>query len=465
MVGAGIAGLGAAIGLARRGIRALVLDKDPPAPAPARDREAVFDQWDRRSVPQAKQPHTFQAQVTNELRTLAPDVLDRLVESGIQTTGFGLDLLPPEQRSPEDDALRSLLCRRLPFELELRKTAEAEPLVTIRPSSAVVAARRGDEDVTAVILADGTVVETDWLIDAGGRRSPIARALTEAGAPEPRERTQRCSYNYFTRHFRRRPEFRTAPLWTILAVRNDLGHLVCLGFPADDETFAVLLGAPSDIHPELRALRHVDAWDAVAQRLPRLPEWTSPDVAEPLTDVLVMAGQQNMVRDFCNEDGPVAPGWLPVGDALCTTNPGLALGASLALTHAGAAVDAIASGADRTEAVLAYHDAVFAEAEAWYHVAADADRVRDRLLRGTPLDDDDIAVLEQEILLRFGVGGAGNAGDVELMRALMRRLHLVDGPHDWLHTSDIADRGRAFLAANPPNPKGPTLPELLELVR
>ncbi|MEO7430306.1 MAG: FAD-dependent oxidoreductase, partial [Acidimicrobiales bacterium] len=94
VAGAGIAGLGAAIGLARRGLQVTVIDKDPPPTGIGA--EDSFEHWARHSVPQAKQPHLFQARATSKLRDLAPDVFDALLASETQLSGLMLDLLPAE---------------------------------------------------------------------------------------------------------------------------------------------------------------------------------------------------------------------------------------------------------------------------------------------------------------------------------------------------------------------------------
>lgn len=462
VLGAGLAGLGAAIGLARRGVRVVMVDKD--APPVGLTPEDAFDRWPRRTVPQARQPHMFQARATNRLRTLAPDVLDDLLASGVQRTGFMLDLIPLEEREPEDDELRCLLSRRLPFELTLRRAVEAEPLVRVLASTSLTGVSLDDDGITGVVLDDGTAIDTAWLIDAAGRRSPVRQMLETGGATFPAEQTEDCSLTYFTRHFRRTAS--GPPLWTVMAVRADLGHLLVLGFPGDRETFSIGLMATSSAFPELGALRHVEAWDRVAAALPRVQPWVDPGAAQPLTDVLVMAGQKNLLRDFCAEGRPVVPGWLPVGDSFCSTNPVLALGASLALTHAAAAVKAVASGQPRHAASHRYHGEVFEEARLWFEESAAGDRIRTALLAGAPLDDGDAALHQKELLFRQGVAAGGSGGDALLLRAMMRRLHIIDGPDTWTEDDEVVRRAtvcQAQLRASAPPPL-PTRDELFALV-
>ncbi len=463
VAGAGIAGLGAAIGLARRGLQVTVIDKDPPPTGIGS--EDSFEHWARHSVPQAKQPHLFQARATSKLRDLAPDVFDALLASETQLSGLMLDLLPAEARVPGDDALRSLLSRRLPFELALRRAVEAEPLVEVLAPAALAAVHLDADGITGVSLADGPTLHAPWLIDAAGRRSPVRGMLEGSGAVLPPERSQACALTYFTRHFRRLNP--GPPLWSVMAVRADFGHLLVLGFPGDRETFSIGLVAATSALPELGALRHPDVWNRVAAALPRVAPWVDEAAAEPLTDVLVMAGQRNVLRDFCADGQPVVPGWLPLGDALCTTNPVLALGASLAMTHASAAVDAVTSGQPRVVAGSAYHGGVFGEATLWFESSAAGDRIRGALVRGEDLDAADSVLDQQERLFRQGVAAGARAGDADLLRAMMRRLHVVDGPDDWLDDDDLVSRAQGALdvelSADVPLP-GPTRDELLALV-
>ena len=56
VVGAGIAGLGAAMALAREGREIVVIDRDPPAPENV---EVAFDTWERKGVTQLRHSHVF----------------------------------------------------------------------------------------------------------------------------------------------------------------------------------------------------------------------------------------------------------------------------------------------------------------------------------------------------------------------------------------------------------------------
>ena len=79
VVGAGVAGLGTALALARAGHRVTLLERDA-TPLPA-DPDAAFE-WDRRGAPQVRHSHALLARLRNLLRDRYPDVLDDLLDAG-----------------------------------------------------------------------------------------------------------------------------------------------------------------------------------------------------------------------------------------------------------------------------------------------------------------------------------------------------------------------------------------------
>lgn len=75
VVGGGVGGLTAALGLARRGVEVEILERDPLPDVS--DVEAAFTA-ERRGAPQVHQTHGFLARLVVELRDRHPDVLDAL---------------------------------------------------------------------------------------------------------------------------------------------------------------------------------------------------------------------------------------------------------------------------------------------------------------------------------------------------------------------------------------------------
>ena len=131
VVGAGVAGLGAALALGRAGHEVTVLERDA-TPLPA-DPDTAF-WWDRRGAPQVRHSHAFLARLRNVLRDRHPDVLAALLDAGATELRFaeGMpDTIEDRTPIPGDEDLVALACRRTTFEWVLRKAALASPGVSL----------------------------------------------------------------------------------------------------------------------------------------------------------------------------------------------------------------------------------------------------------------------------------------------------------------------------------------------
>ncbi|HVE93354.1 MAG TPA: hypothetical protein VNB24_00435, partial [Acidimicrobiales bacterium] len=344
-MGGSVAGLAAAIGLARADFAVTVVERDPGPET--HDGDEAFSQWERRSVAQFRQPHAFSSRSRNLLGERIPEVLERLRADGIDELNIFKTLAPPEIWKPEDDAFTGILARRPAFELALRLVAETEPGVEILSPAVAVDLRctrtdDGELHVMGIRLADGTRVDADVVLDCGGRRSPMTRWLAEHNVALP-EIVQDCESTYYTRYYRRTASC-AMPVIGIFALRGETAGIRHIGFPGDHDTFGILLWASSNDKP-MRILRHNWAWEATVRSIDGLAPWIDPANSTPVADVAVMAGHENRRRQFMRDGRPLALNVLPVGDALCTTNPAYGWGASMALTFAFSAVDAIVAHA------------------------------------------------------------------------------------------------------------------------
>ncbi len=86
ITGAGVAGLTAALFLARDGHDVVLLERDA-TPLPASSDEAF--QWQRRGAPQVRHPHAFLARIRNILRDDLPDVRRDLLDAGALEVAWG----------------------------------------------------------------------------------------------------------------------------------------------------------------------------------------------------------------------------------------------------------------------------------------------------------------------------------------------------------------------------------------
>jgi len=247
-----------------------------------------------------------------------------------------------------------------------------------------------------------------------------------------------------------------------------LDRLVAVAFPGDHGAFGIgLFADPAD--KELRVLRHNWAFDAVVDNIPLLAMWAAPDNATPILDTLTMSGHQNVRRHFVADGKPIVHGLLPVGDSLCTTNPQYGWGASMALTYASSAVDAVGAHAgtgDWDALALDYNEAVRDEADGVYRESAAMDRMRIYEWDGIEVPESDREAIERQRLVR-GIA-AGALRDPVLGRAMLRRANLIDPPERVLDAPEVVAHARntnEILAKKAPRKLGPTREELLEILR
>ncbi len=184
---------------------------------------------------------------------------------------------------------------------------------------------------------------------------------------------------YHTRYYRQSPDSQL-PLEMLAAVRSELEGLLLLGFAGDHGSFAITVGTPP-WDDDLKVLRHNWAFDALVNAIPASGAWVAPENATPLNDVETMAGHSDVRRHYLIDGEPVVTGLLAVGDSMCTTNPAFGWGASMALTYAFAAVDALTQHEDPVDAACAYDSAVCREADEVFREASAMDRPdREQLL-------------------------------------------------------------------------------------
>ncbi|HMK12604.1 MAG TPA: tryptophan 7-halogenase [Acidimicrobiales bacterium] len=465
IIGGSVAGLATGVALARRGWQATIVERDLGPETD--DGDDAFLVWDRRNVPQFRQPHAFSSRSRTLLLTYIPEVVDRLRADGIEEVNLFKMLAPPDLWSDEDDAYTGLWSRRPAFELAIRRTAESEPGVSIRAPEVVdglvTRGAGGDVHVIGIRLSDGSQVEADLVVDCGGRRSLTPRWLGELGIEVTRDR-QDCGAVYYSRYYRLRADSPLSP-FGILALGSALDGVNVLGFPGDHRTY----GLAAFIRPqdeELKMLREDFAWNAVMGAVPRLAPWADPDNGTPLTDVQYMGGHHNVRWRYVVDGRPVVKGLLPVGDALCTTNPMYGWGASMALTYAFAAVEAAnAHRGDLEATALAYDESVCDEADAVYRESAAMDRIRGYRWRGEEVPDWERAEVERQDLIACILAGA--LRDPVLGRATLRRQGLLEAPSTVLDDPEVLEHAKntqAILAAKSERVAGPTRLELVEAI-
>ena len=191
---------------------------------------------------------------------------------------------------------------------------------------------------------------------------------------------------------------------------------------------------------ELHALRHEAVFNQVLDTIPSLAPWAGPDAGTPLHTVEMMAGNRNRRSHYVVNDEPLVLGLLPIGDALCSTNPFYGWGASMALTYAFAAADAVAAHDDLRDVALAYEAAIAPEADGVYRESAAADRLRSYRWRNLEVPAWDREEMERQDLVRCVTAGATR--DVVLGRAFLRRAGLLEPPDVVLDDPEVVEHAR-----------------------
>ena len=483
IVGAGVAGLGAALSLAKRGVEVTLLERDR-TPLPTSAEEAFA--WDRQGAQQVRHSHALLARLRNLLRDHHPEVLEALLEAGATELRWldnpGPDMAPIEPQDGDED-LVAIACRRTTFEWVLRRAVHDLPGATIVDGVAVtgleidhtggvpqvVGVRTKDDDATTLHPADMVVV-------ANGRKSGLPTWLAPEGITID-ERVEDTGIVYASRFYRfvsdDRPEV-TSP------VAGDLGYLKFGLFFGDNDTFSVTLAARSD-DKELRELLSDEAvFDRTSTTLPQVAPWIDPAIAEPDSPVWMMGRLLNRKRTFVDDDGmPLVDGLHVVGDAHTCTNPLYGRGCSTAMWSAQLLAEAFdAHGLDHRERGAAYEAASRANILPWYKasVASDADAREaareERAAKTAPdTDQNDEEVVDpkkfMKSVMREGLLPAVRTDPI-VLRAFLRSVNLLTDPESLMADGDVIGRVLNVWQdreSRPPEPPmGPTRPELVALL-
>jgi 2-polyprenyl-6-methoxyphenol hydroxylase-like FAD-dependent oxidoreductase len=465
VTGGGMGGLVTAMLLAKDGHAVTVLERDP-APAPESPDEAWGD-WERKGVNQFRMIHLFLPCFRMLVERELPEVAAALDAAGGLRFNFVADA-PDEITGgprPDDGQFEMLTGRRPVVEAVVARAAEAAPGVTVRRGSAVAGLLQGPDaapgtpHVVGVKTEDGAELRADLVVDTTGRRSPLPRWLEALGARRPEEELEDSGFVYFGRHFRSAdgsvPPLLGGPL-------QHYGSISTLTLPADNGTWGLALVASAGDAP-LRALRHVDRWEAVVKSLPLVAHWLD---GEPLGEgVDVMAKIEDRWRGFVVDDGPVATGVLAVGDAWACTNPSVGRGASLAAMHAVALRDLVRDpGLEDPPALAArWHELTEATVGTWYRETLRGDRDRlaeiEAAVRGERYDPGDPAY-ELDKALEMA---AMQDGDV--LRAYVRIRGVITPADEVLADPALVEKVQALGAGWREAPVlGPARAELLEIV-
>ena len=180
-----------------------------------------------------------------------------------------------------------------------------------------------------------------------------------------------CGFIYYARHFRSRDGRHPTAAGFVLTHHPSLSVITP---PGDLGTFSIVL-VTSSRDRAARVLRHSSVWSQVARLSPAARPWLA--AGEPTTDVLPMAGIEDVRREYWAGGEPVVTGLVPVGDSYAATNPSLGRGATIGVLHACALRDALAgSWGSPRELVEAVARATQEQVSPWVEASVAFDRHR-----------------------------------------------------------------------------------------
>lgn len=439
VIGAGMAGLFAALALAPTGREITLYERDPPPPEGGP--EAAFEHWARRGVGHLRHSHGFLARLESLLAKEHPQLLTELTAAGVREISLAQSL-PAALREcyrpqPGDEALTCFVSRRTTVELVMRRHVEALPNVTLQTGAFVRAPifeqRPAGLAAVGLWLEDGggrREVAADLVIDAGGKASDAIDALADAGVSVPEE-DEPCAILYYTRFYRLRPG-QAEPRPGAVGATGDLGYLKFGVFRADAGTFSVTLAAP-EVEETLRTvIVRPEAYERICELLPGIAAWTDPERAEPITNVLGMGDLTSRWREFAPGGKAAVLSYFPVGDALVRTNPLYGRGCTFAAIEAHLLRDALAETTDPAERLARYSAKVRAALRPYFDdMAAQDRRAAARAING--LNPDYRPSRRGRLAASFAREGIAAAvrEDPELMRQALRAFHMLDPPGRW----------------------------------
>ncbi len=437
VVGAGVAGLCTALLLSRRGIPVEVYERDPDGPADVLEAGART----RTGAPQTRHPHVFLGLFRRLLAGHLPDVYEDLLDNGVEE----VPLVSPGATG--DQVM--LAARRSVVEWALRRAIDREKIgyragTPVREVVVEAGAVRG------VRVAEG-VEPAGLVVDCCGARARLAPEWTETVGDVP------CGKVYNSRFYRLADGVPRPPTrYGTVTIVDGLGYGVAL-FSHDHGSFSIDVGRlPED--DALKGLRDNAAFDRVLGLFPQFAPWLGTGVSHPVSDVVPMAG----LRDVLHTLSPRAPsGYVPLGDALCVTDPTFGRGAALALGQAVRLAGALDEGRSPRSAV----EEIEAWLRPWYDDVVLQDRARTTLWRaavaGEPLGPILAGLPPNPFML---LDAAGH--DPVLADAAGRYISMLTTTMD---TPELRERVGGLMAtlmsqAAPPPPPPPSHEEIVKAV-
>jgi 2-polyprenyl-6-methoxyphenol hydroxylase-like FAD-dependent oxidoreductase len=448
VVGAGIAGLGAALALSDGSRRITILDRDPPPPDTSPD--DAFYAWERRGATQLRHSHAFIGRLTTLIRTRYPDLLEELLSAGARLFSYE-EALPPALKfrynvEAGDDELSFIFSRRTTLELIMRRYAARLPGVAFRSNAAVrgLLAEREDGAVRVKgleIESDGAgeTLYADIVVDASGRNTVFPDWLRAQGAVIAEEESP-AGILYFTRHYRLR-DGQDEPPRDGTPGGGDLGYIKFGVFIADNRHFSVTLATP-EIETDLRkVIVRPEIFDTICRQIPACARWIDPVRAEPVSAVFSMGNLKSVWRHFVRDGAPQALGFFAIGDAAMRTNPLYGRGCSAGVAHAHILRDVLDATPNPRERAILFERETFAAIRPFYDamVMQDLQAIKRAEHERDPSYRPGLKARITKSFVEDALIPA-TRGDLAVSRASSRAFHMIGHPLAWLKQPAILAR-------------------------
>jgi 2-polyprenyl-6-methoxyphenol hydroxylase-like FAD-dependent oxidoreductase len=445
IVGGSAAGVFAALMLARAGHAVLVLEQERLEPAP--DVESAATSAYRLTAPHLVQPHIVMSRSRELLIERLPDIHDQLLAAGVAVAPISTQMtasLTDTSVWPGDERLTLLMARRSTIDWVLQRAILVEPGVTLRCGVRVIgltAAPAEPPQVTGVRTDLGNVT-ADLVVDATGYRSPIDRWLGEIRAQATATRWAECGVAYFSRHYRLRPAVELPGLPTTrLVVGLDEFNV---GIWGADNGIMQLAVAPLAKDHRFKTLRYPEVFTAVLRTIPTYAAWL--DVLDPISDVFPMGAVHNTMRRLVVNGAPVVTGLVAIGDSVCTTNPTLGRGLTLALSGAADLLDTLGKhGDDWSACALAMNEMVAEHILPFYEDQVAIDSARLAMLEHTIFGAPPPAPPALTNRVTYAQLRAAAQFDPTAFRALWKILGMISRPDDVYTDPDVVARTQQTL--------------------
>ncbi|MGH7804061.1 MAG: FAD-dependent oxidoreductase [Candidatus Binatia bacterium] len=451
VIGAGVAGLNAALALHSRGFRVTILERDsPPPPGAEHD-------WRRRGVPHSIHPHFLMGRLRRIVCERHPRLMERMRAAGVGERAFEEYLHPSHlasyRRDEHDPVLTALAARRTTFERVLRQHVEEEKIATLVTDASVTGLILAEGErpirvrgVEAEVAGEPRRFDADVVIDASGRTGKIGEMLEAAGARFEVEHHD-CRLLYFTRVYRLRPGH-TFPKPIVGLPAQLFPDFVAGALPADNGFFTVTMQVHEGDTELIAFAKDAERFDALCSRLPAIRGWVDPETSEPQGGMHGFGMMDAYWRRMVVGGEPQVAGFFFLGDTAVRSNPKFGRGCTWGAVAAHELADVLAASDDARERALRYQAMLEREFRAdWETMVANDRTIRreyERVVENRPsrLADRLLGILETRM-------NEASVVDPEIFRAVWTGYHGITGMAAWTRRPAIWLRLIRYLALGP----------------